>query len=313
MLRVENFSSRSIVAVVVTYKPELKALRRLLDTLVPQVESVVIVDNGSSDNLAALGKQGSATAVEVLCLGENRGIATAQNVGIQWARDRGAEFVLLMDQDSAPPSDLVVKLQFALADLEKAGEKVAAVGPRFVDSRWGENKTRSPFSRFKNGRMVGCYPPDGSSYVAVDFLIASGSLISMKAFDAIGGMIEELFIDYVDIEWGVRARQMRWSLYGIWDIVMKHDLGDDCVVVLGHSIPVHSPLRHYYAIRNAAWLCCRVGLRRKWKFCLAYNGFRRFIAYSLFMPQPFKHFRFMCLGLWHGLHGKAGKFAGGEF
>lgn len=296
-----------VVAVVVTYNPDLEVLGRLVDKCAPQVDAVVLVDNGDGVRLADWLAYKADTRVTLLPLGENKGIAAAQNAGIAWARSQGACQVILFDHDSEPPTDLVARLRVALADLEKKGEKVAAVGPRLIDSRWSEGKTRSPFSRFDKLRMIGCYPTNGSSYVTVDFLIASGSLIPMKALDAIGGMIEELFIDYVDIEWGVRARQAGWALYGIWDVVMEHSLGDNRVAVLGRTIRLHSPLRHYYAIRNALWLSRRSELQGKWRRGIAYDGVRRFVAYTILMPQPFKHFRFMCLGLWHGARGRVGK------
>jgi rhamnosyltransferase len=296
----------NVAAIIVTYNPELPRLGALVQTVLAQGADIVIVDNGSREDMAAWSVALREPRVGVVPLGENLGIAAAQNRGIEWARAQGATYVLIFDHDSAPPADLVVRLLAALSDFEKTGEKVAAVGPRYIDSRWGENKSRSPFSRFENGRMTGCYPPKGSSYVAVDFLIASGSLIPMKALDSIGGMIEELFIDYADIEWGLRARQLGWSLYGVWDVVMKHDLGDDRIVVLGRSFPVHSPLRHYYAIRNAVWLCCRSDLSLKWKIGLTHNAVVRFIAYAIFMPDPLRHVHFMCRGFWHGICGRMG-------
>jgi len=296
-----------VICVIVTYNPDLNVLGQLLDRTTPQVHSIVLVDNGDGINVGQWLSLRNSTDVTLLPLGENRGIAQAQNVGIHWARERGADQVLIFDHDSEPPIDLVPRLQDALATLERRGEKIAAVGPRYINSKWRRYITPSPFAKFRYGFISQCFPDGNSPYVPVDFLIASGSLIPIKAFDAIGTMSEELFIDYVDIEWGLRARQAGWSLYGIWDIVMEHSLGDDVVVVFGHIFPVHGHIRHYYVMRNAVWLCRGSKLIRKWKIGIAYNAFRRFIAYSLLMPQPIKHFRFMCLGLWDGARGKMGK------
>jgi rhamnosyltransferase len=89
---------------------------------------------------------------------------------------------------------------------------------------------------------------------------------------------------------------------------MEHRLGDDRVVVLGRPFSIHSPLRHYYAIRNGVWLCLHSRLLWQWKCGIAFSITRRFAAYSLFMPQPLTHFRFMCQGVWHGLCRRLGKF-----
>ena len=105
-----------VVAVVVTYQPALEVLEKLLDAIIPQVDSVVVVDNGSDTVFEAWNNNRQKYAVEVLLLGENSGIAAAQNVGIQWARNRGAAFVLLMDQDSIPAPDMVEKLLSTISE-----------------------------------------------------------------------------------------------------------------------------------------------------------------------------------------------------
>ena len=296
-----------IVAVVVTYNPDLDTLGRLVDACAPQVDSIVLVDNGDGVRLVGWLAQRTFSNVVLLPLGENRGIATAQNAGIDWALAKGAEYVLVFDHDSEPAPDLVVRLCTAFADLEEAGERVAAVGPRYTDSRRKKEDKISPFIRLENGRLIRCYPATGSFYVSVDFLISSGSLISIKALDAIGKMEDQLFIESVDVEWGLRARCAGWSLFGVWDAIMEHSLGDDHVMGMGRELAVHSPLRHYYLMRNALWLCRRKWLPRRWGFILAQNALKKFIAYSLFMPRPLRHFRFMCLGLWHAAHGRMGR------
>jgi rhamnosyltransferase len=297
-----------VIAVIVTYNPDLNVLGRLIDKSTPQVDAVVLVDNGDGKKIEAWLTQAPKEKVTLLALGDNLGIATAQNAGIKWARSKGAKQVLIFDHDSDPPSNLVARLQSALIDLEKTDKKVAAVGPRYVDKRRQESDTLSPFVRFDWWRLRRCSPPSGTSYVSVDFLISSGSLIPMKALEAVGGMEDCLFIDNVDIEWGLRARYAGWSIYGVWDIVMEHSLGDQHTVVMGREFAVHSPLRHYYLIRNVVWLCLQPWLFFKWKFVLAHNGLKKFLAYSFIMPKPMTHFRYMCLGFWHGLKGRMGKY-----
>ena len=112
--------SRRVVAVVVTYQPNLEGLEQLLDALIPQVESVVLVDNGSHADLETWNKERHTHAVEALLLKENMGIAAAHNAGIQWARNRGAGFALLMDQDSIPAPDMVEKLVSVISELPSA-------------------------------------------------------------------------------------------------------------------------------------------------------------------------------------------------
>jgi len=123
-------------------------------------------------------------------------------------------------------------------------------------------------------------------------------------------MREDLFIDYVDIEWGLRARHQGFQSYGVCSAYMRHSLGDHPINFFGKNIPLHSPLRHYYHFRNAvllyreAWVPLNWKLVDGWRLCLKY------VFYSLFAKPRMAHWRMMTLGLWHGLKGKTGKLEG---
>ncbi len=296
----------SVVAVVVTYRPKLDVLERLLDLLAPQVQSIVIVDNGSSIDLSVF-SQGKSRA-HVIYLGANRGVATAQNVGIQWARDKKAEYVLLMDQDSEPNRDMVAQLADAMSGLSAAGNSVACVGPYYSDSRHGRV---SPFVRLERLalRRIPCNPL--SPPVAVDFLIASGCLIPMRVLDTVGGMRDDLFIDYVDVEWCLRAQRDGYQSFGVPAAGMCHALGDEPLTLFGRILPSHSPLRGYYRVRNGVLLLRQPWVRPMWKLTDARRLLLLFLAFSLFSKSRADHFKMMATGLWHGMRGQTGKFVEG--
>lgn len=292
-----------VVAVVVTYQPILEVLEQLLGALVPQVTSVVVVDNGSHSDLAAWNRERVTNPVELLQLGVNRGIAAAQNVGIQLARDRGAGFVLLMDQDSVPAPDMVEKLLSVLSEHPLP----AAAGPRYLDAR---QDNPPPFIRVHGLRLERCACATEKSVVPVDYLIASGCLIPMSVLDKVGGMRDDLFIDYVDIEWGLRARHHGFQSYGVCPAHMQHSLGDHPIKFFGKSIPLHSPLRHYYHFRNAVLLYKESWVPLNWKLVDGWRLCLKYIFYSLFAKPRLAHWRMMTLGVWHGLVGKTGKLGG---
>lgn len=297
--------SNMIVAVVVTYYPMLETLKELLGSLVAQVGSVVIVDNGSPCDLVESVSEFDLGSTEVLLLGDNKGIASAQNAGIQWARNRGAEFVILMDQDSIPASDMVAKL---MATLTKYPDPAAA-GPRYLDLR---QNNPPPFIRVRGLRLERCSCKAEDDVLSVDYLISSGCLIPMSVLDKVGGMREDLFIDYVDIEWGLRAAHHGFQSYGVCSARMQHSLGDIPINFLGKNIPLHSPLRHFYHFRNAVslyktpWVPLNWKLVDGWRLCLKY------VFYALFTKPRLTHWHMMTLGVWHGLTGKLGKYEAGK-
>lgn len=288
-----------VVAVVVTYHPELARLQLQLSALFTQVDAIVIVDNASDFDLQPWAENLAEPALRVIRLARNHGIALAQNIGIQWAREQQATHVLLMDQDSVPSDDMVSRLLAAI----RISPDVAAVGPRYLDSR---QDAPSPFVRIRGLRFQRLAWDPGQPIVHVDCLIASGSLIPMKVLDQVGPMREDLFIDYVDTEWCLRARSMGLQSFGVCSASMTHSLGEAPFFFMGRSFPVHSPLRHYYQVRNAILLNREKWVPLNWKVAMAWHLLLKVGFYSLITAPRWEHLRMMALGLWHGLKGRAG-------
>jgi len=291
----------SVCGVIVTYHPSSVKLMELVDAIRPQLSSLIIVDNGSSFDFSGLTRQYDCEIVE---LGENFGIAHAQNAGIERARERGTEFVLLLDQDSIPAPDMVAQLVEAYRRLTATGAKVAAVGPSYVDPRQGEAAAFVYLDGLKLRRREhrGAEP-----VVEADFLIASGCLVPVAVLDEVGVMVDDLFIDYVDIEWGLRARRDGFLSYGVFAARMEHALGDEWIRFRDRRVPVHSPLRHYYHVRNAIWLCKQAWISWQWRYVLLLRSVKMALFFSVFAPRGLTHLKMMGLGFWHGLCGRMGR------
>ena len=294
-----------IFAVVVTFNPDRERFQRLWRLLPVQVERTIVVDNGSDSEIIGWldALVSSAPESELVKLGSNRGIAAAQNQGMAKARGYGCHRILLMDHDSLPAPDMVTRLLEALMQLQSLGLPVAAVGPRYRDSR---QDNPPPFLRVRAGRVERIPCPSADTVNEVDYLIASGSLIPMATLDRVGLMDEGLFIDYVDIEWGMRARQLGFLSYGVCAAVMDHDLGEEPFRFLGRALPSHSATRHYYLFRNAVHLYRRSALPRGWKLVDGYRLALRYLFYSVFAKPRLHHQHAMLQGLWHGILGRQG-------
>jgi len=299
-------STQSIVyAVIVSYNPNLSKLAGLLESLASQVQGVVLVDNGSSETVVTwLFNKRFCLPFLVLPLGENLGIARAQNEGIRVAQESGASHIILFDQDSIPASDMVDKLIAAAQHQVAQGTKVGGVGPNYLDSRQANPPPFIKVSGLKIHRQL-CTTPD--TVVEVDYLIASGCLIPMATIDEVGGMREDFFIDYVDIEWGLRAKVKGFQSFGVCGAIMAHDLGDEPIKFLGKRYPLHSPLRHYYHFRNAVWMYRQSWLPFQWRLTDGLRLILKFGFYTLFAKPRSRHLGMMIKGVLHGLSGRMGR------
>lgn len=293
-----------VTAIVVSYRPELQALLSLLRLLRPQVDRIVLVDNGSGDAVRdAMRREVTDVVFEPLWLDRNLGVASAQNLGIARALKLGAEYVILFDQDSLPKPDMVACLLREAERLQREGVALAAVGPRYVDAR---QNNPPPFIQIRWGRVLRQPCDHKSDVVEVAYLISSGCLIPANALERVGWMRDELFIDYVDIDWGLRARQCGLRSFGCCGALMHHQLGDQPIRRFGREFPARSPLRHYYMVRNGVWLYTRTSLPFGWKIADGVRLFLRFGFYVLFATPRAAHLGMMLKGVVHALRGRMG-------
>ena len=293
-----------VVAIVVTFNPELITLNSLLSAVSGQVGSVVVVDNGSGERFGQWFDSLDWPNLYGIFLDSNKGVATAQNVGIERARQDDADYVILFDQDSLPMPDMVDRLLAVAEEKQKVGEKVAVVGPRFVDER---NQSQHSFLRVNAFTVNKLYCDSKGDELISDVIISSGSLIPMPILKEIGGMVDELFIDMVDIEWCLRARDRGYLSYGVCDAVMYHSLGDEPLNVWGRTFPRHSPLRHYYIARNSIWLLSRSYVPPRWKLLLIRAVITRLIFFPVWVSPRWSYLKKMLSGFGHGVLGRMGK------
>ncbi|AFT84784.1 glycosyltransferase family 2 protein [Paraburkholderia phenoliruptrix] len=286
-------------AVVVFYNPDAACVHRA-NRLAAAVRCIVI-DNTPTARAAS--ELGLSDSIEYVPNGANLGIATALNQGIEILIREGFEVAVLFDQDSEPPASLLTELPAVIAQANVAEQRVALVGPAYDDPRL---RGVAPFVRFKWWRLERI-APEGEKPIDVDFLISSGSCINLRWWSIIGPMEDDLFIDFVDLEWCVRAKQTGCRVLGVPWVRMTHELGGEPVRVLGRNYPMHGPLRHYYQFRNAVALMRRSYMPWAWKTTELIKLPVRIAIYSLFPSQRGQHLRMALRGLSDGWRGRLGR------
>jgi rhamnosyltransferase len=253
-----------IAAIIVAYQPVASQINRLIAALSQQCRIVYVMDNGGGRDAipASLGK---GSVVRIVDMEGNQGIGAALNLGFQLAKTAAIKFVVTFDQDSEPPHGLAAGLMNALEQLTSNGERVAAVGPRIVDLR-NARAFEYAFMHRRAGWPTAVRCARQSAFVEADFLITSGSLISLDAFERVGPFDQTLFVDCTDMEWCFRARAMGYRLYGVCSVVMPHELGSGAFArALGITILGHSPVRRYYYGRNTVRLLKLSHVALGWK------------------------------------------------
>lgn len=238
----------SVSVVIVTYNPDIVKLKKLVNSLLSQCGNIYIVDNNSLNKSSISELCLGIDEVQVIFNDFNSGIALAQNLGIKLSVASGSKFTLLFDQDSLPNSQFISNLIEGFDELPNP-EQIAAVGPMLYDSRYKFNYAFIILDKF--GRRKKHVPDENDlKSIPVSCLIASGMLINNDCISKIGLMDESLFIDYVDTEWCLRCIDLKYRLYMIPKARLEHEIGDSNIKLFRYRVPIHSPARRYYRVRN---------------------------------------------------------------
>jgi len=295
---------KDIFAIIVTYNPDLPVLRDQLRAL-EGLGGVILIDNCSNnvDGILALTKENFRIRFEIVRNTSNVGLAFAQNQGINKAREIGAEHVILFDQDSIPEPGMIEQLLASEKKILMAGQKVAAVGPVTYDP---DTNHEYPITRYR-GPLIQRYFTQPHEIAEASFIIASGSLIRMEILDKVGGMLDPLFIDYIDVEWCYRVQSLGYRLYVAADARMSHRVGDKRVKFFGRSISQHSPLRRYYLTRNSLYVLRLPHIPFGYKLREVSLNFARFVAFLYFSNERRRYLKYVTKAVIDGLRGNYGK------
>lgn len=224
----------SLYAGIVTFDPEINRLRDNILSILQQVEKIIIVDNGSQ-NLSQIIKVIEELAqCELICNYQNNGIACALNQIMSYAHKDGIKWVLLLDQDSLCPLNLVEKYK-GFIDYPN----VAVITPRIHDIN---NSKEEKFQ--------------GESEEITRF-ITSGSLNSADVWSEMRGFDEKLFIDMVDYDYAFRLCRAGYRIIRINSIQLTHEIGEMTRFGLGPFTICtynHSAFRKYYITRNSLYI-----------------------------------------------------------
>ncbi|WP_191905652.1 glycosyltransferase [Microbacterium caowuchunii] len=225
-----------VTAIITAYRPT-PAVLDVIESLRPQVTSVIVVDDGSGPTSEATLRRAEEHGATVLRMGENSGIAAALNAGIRAATAADADFVVTFDQDSVPGRDFIDSLLDAHDAAVRSGRIPGPVVPEYFAD------VSQVHHRAADGTLIGRHA------------IQSGMLLAADVFDTVGVMREDFFIDLVDTEFEMRCAAAGLPTVAAPGLRMGHSLGRRYrrpipLPGLPPLVTLSTPFRYYYRVRN---------------------------------------------------------------
>ncbi len=211
-----------LTILIVNYKTTeltLSCIRSIYDFSPACLYEIVLVDNGSNDDISAqIGEQ--FPEVRFIETGGNVGFSRANNLGIHNSR---GEFVVLLNSDTA----LIEPIWDAMIDFMRQQTELGVIGCREVDGDGNFQLSCGHFPNFQNEiiRKIMHYRLsindhkvrdylDGkfSNLSVVDWVSGSCMMIRRKALEDVGLLDEQFFMYFEDIDFCRRVRDKGWGV-----------------------------------------------------------------------------------------------------
>lgn len=282
------------IAGIVLYNPNIKRLVQNIKSVSNQVEKIILYNNGINEHDLSLLKQEISDNIIMLGNGENYGISFALNRIMEFAKSKGADWVITLDQDSICAPNMVEEYEKKINQSD-----VAIICPHIID---------------KN-RLYTLENVDSSKDYYVKKCITSASCTRIEAWEDVEQFDEFLFIDLVDNDFCKRLILKQWKILKTNSVVLDQSFGETKLksgfkvkfymrlsgLVKNKNLSINiaklsykkkvSPLRVYYTNRNVLYLNKKFknygGIGYESYRCKSYFGFM--IAFNLASLVRGKH------------------------
>lgn len=206
--------------------------------------SIVVVDNGSSDGSVPIIKEHFKN-IKLLESSVNLGFAEGNNLGIKYALEQAADYILILNNDTTVDPELINTLLATANNNPNPG----IIGPKiYYHSKpnvlWAAGGYWDEFGLCFE--QTGDGEIDTGQYdttVTTDFIVGCAMFVPADVFRTVGLLDSDYFLNYEEIDFQYRVRAAGYTtLYEpdahIWHKIAASFGGDS------------SPLKYYFIFRN---------------------------------------------------------------
>jgi rhamnosyltransferase len=290
---------KSFGLIFVLYQPTEDFLGNLVKARAA-CPNVVAVDNSPEEDLR-LHERLREQGMQVIFNRNEGGIAGAYNKGAEVLLARQCDLIFLLDQDSDIDASFFAGMMQAAAGLSGA----FLIGPKIYEIALQKcMPVIPPDKRFPkpfriDDQTAGLFP--------TLCIISSGSAISAAAYRKLGAFREDYFIEYIDIEYSLRANSRNVPVYMNAALTLRQTNGR--IERHGKLFTTnHAAWRRYYIARNAVH--CLHLYRSHWglHWFSGLMAMQDAIRVLLFDSQKLKKIIAIACGYVDGMFGRLGTF-----
>lgn len=198
--------------------------------------TIIVVDNNSGDGSYEKLKAENQDCV-VLQAGYNKGFSAGNNVGIRYALENGADYVMMLNNDTEVAPDFLDIM------MSKANDDVVITPRIYYYSE--PHKVWYAAGRINWSRCT-VYNGDEHESSYVDYASGCCLLMSRKVIEQVGMWAEEYFMYYEDMDYSLRIIGNKFKIFYEKNALVYHKVG--------RTAGVQSKLAIYYNVRNRLYV-----------------------------------------------------------
>lgn len=268
---------------------------------------VVLVDNGSKQGSYNKIKNNYKKQIKILRSIKNVGFTGGNNIGIKYALQQKAEYIMLLNNDTEVEPDFLKKI----IEIIEKDDSIGVIGPK-ID--YLEDKTKiwcigGKFSTFTgNNKLLWNKRKDNynrKQIVEVDYVSGCAMLIRSEIFKKIGMLDDNYFIYNEESDFCLRVkRELNMRRVCRLDATIYHKVSLTNTKISGFS--------EYYLTRNRLYFVRKHSRKIKYWLFLSYFFIIVVPKYTLLYPIIYKDIRilkYFYLGIRDYFRGVTGKTA----
>lgn len=239
--------------------------------------NIVIVDNNSKDGSVEILKK-ELQNYKIIQINRNKGFAGGNNIGIKYAIYKGAEYVLLLNNDTlVEPGFLTNLISGTLSEDNKIG---VSIGKIYYYS--GNNKIwyAGGGINYLKGEsfQTGQDEIDYGQYdrkINVNFATGCMMLINKEVIETVGYLQEDYFLYYEDTDYCMRVRKYGYKILYCPKSIIYHKVSS--------STGLLSEIYQFYMCRNR-YLFIKRNIKVKYK-AIAVLYTNLYVVYCIFIGR----------------------------
>lgn len=234
----------SIIVLNYNGREDTLACLRSLEHLTYRNTDVIVVDNASSDGTEAAVRAAYPDKTFIQT-GANLGFTGGNNVGIRHALEKGADYVLLLNNDTIVAPDFIS----VMVEVMEQNPDVGVAGPMIYyfsapETIWSAGG-KIDWARGLTS-MIGVNEDDKSQYGLsprqTDFVTGCALMAKRAVWEKAGLLDDKFFMYYEETEWCVRATRAGYKIMLIPAAMIWHKISLEARAT--------SPRTYYYMTRN---------------------------------------------------------------